>query len=807
MKRSSTYHPKIQQAIESSPEKIQARAKKLFRENHVFFLEQSPDLTTDFYLVRSQYGDDDYEVSITFDNDLECYCTCPYDYSLYCKHTLAVFHYILQESDLQNNQAKTPRGMEIKLKTFIDLLKENDYDHIKKRNKSLNTTIEDFSDGLVSLNVENAGQQHHVSFKSQKEQSRIALHCDCSYRSAFHLSFCEHQIAALKHLKEQYGDFFLHESFDWTPEKKKLLAQAEFTIDDPYEEYISFDYDDKSIGLIASRKNNLLINKDIQSISNSLAPKTLLPDHNEKNPEEYGFALQKTTDERLIEIKLIRGAKMKNKIQFRKISASLEETHPSHFFNMPGYEPYQKLHQWYSINMHPEVFKNEFPQAIKDSYYFLSAKDENESARLYYNTLLNNLEETKRIAYQYIPKINEFVKRTDGLQFFKAPPLHYYEPLRAKHLTPITISQEPIKCQLNISVKDISYEITGKFYHAGEEIVLDPMFMHLPWLTGIGNNETAPWENPGTFLCALLQHFKNPGTIFINKRNTNDLMSFIESFQNEIEINMSELKPNQVKKQKPNFKITLSEMSDFLLFYPIAQYGEKEVVVNPKSQHNFSYDQENEQFNQTNRDQEAEENFLNFFLDLHPRFSSFNQQDFFHLHANEVMKDFWFMDFFEKCLERNIELFGFENIKSIKYNPNKPTTNYNIKSGTDWFDIEMDVWFGKEKVSLSEIRKSVLRKENTVKLSDGSTGILPGEWIKEWYETLRFGEIKKNNIKVSNMHFLFVDQLFNKLDNQEKIKELKEKRKKLNNFKKIKQIEAPAGLNATLRDYQKTGLS
>lgn len=57
-----------------------------------------------------------------------------------------------------------------------------------------------------------------------------------------------------------------------------------------------------------------------------------------------------------------------------------------------------------------------------------------------------------------------------------------------------------------------------------------------------------------------------------------------------------------------------------------------------------------------------------------------------------------------------MEIFGANNLKSFKYNLHKPTLSMGVASNLDWFDLEIEVKFGKERVSLKEVRKAILKK-------------------------------------------------------------------------------------------------
>src|SRR5690554_2111502 len=168
----------------------------------------------------------------------------------------------------------------------------------------------------------------------------------------------------------------------------------------------------------------------------------------------------------------------------------------------------------------------------------------------------------------------------------------------------------------------------------------------------------------------------------------------------------------------------------------------------------------------------------------------------------------WLMDVIDQFKDENIRVFGLNNLQSIRYNLNKPTFSIGLSSGTDWFDMSIDVSFGGQSVDLRQIQKSILKQSNYVELKDGSIGILPKEWIEKYKKYFKLGQVKKDKIEISNFQFNIIDELYEQETNTPKfLQELYEKKKRLENLKDLKAIPKPKGIKATLRDYQKEGLN
>lgn len=121
----------------------------------------------------------------------------------------------------------------------------------------------------------------------------------------------------------------------------------------------------------------------------------------------------------------------------------------------------------------------------------------------------------------------------------------------------------------------------------------------------------------------------------------------------------------------------------------------------------------------------------------------------------------------------------------------------NLKSDIDWFDIEIDISFGKQKVNIKELQKAFLKKSNYVTLGDGTLGILPEEWMKKFANYFKTGEVKKNGIQMSNYQFGIIDELYQEMDSKPAfLEELYHKKMRLQNISEIENIAIPKGIKA-----------
>ena len=266
---------------------------------------------------------------------------------------------------------------------------------------------------------------------------------------------------------------------------------------------------------------------------------------------------------------------------------------------------------------------------------------------------------------------------------------------------------------------------------------------------------------------------------------------------------MTQIAQNSIQLSPNEKQLYITELANFIIFKPIVQYDHN-IQANPRINNSIvAYDSET--ITTYKRDEEYEKAFESFLVTLHPEFESQLFGEFFFLPFTELKRNNWFFNIFEKITEAQINVFGINELKTIQYSPFKANINTHIKSGQDWFDVSIELSFGEENVKLSDLRKAIMRQERFVPLSNGKLGVLPEEWFEKLSKFFRVGEIEKGELKISKLKFSIVDELFDEIDDEQILAELREKKRKLLHFEDIKKIELPQNITANLRDYQVAG--
>lgn len=154
------------------------------------------------------------------------------------------------------------------------------------------------------------------------------------------------------------------------------------------------------------------------------------------------------------------------------------------------------------------------------------------------------------------------------------------------------------------------------------------------------------------------------------------------------------------------------------------------------------------------RHKEKEEELVSFLRSLHPKFSSQNN-GFFYLNFDEAQKKGWFLNVYHRLLEMEIDLPGVDLLKHFRYSTHKAeTTVKQLKTEGNWITLSFQLKFGKEKIPLHYLQKSLFNGQKAILLKDGSFGVLGDEWMKQYGQLLRHGKAGKEEIYVPRWLFM-----------------------------------------------------
>jgi non-specific serine/threonine protein kinase len=156
-------------------------------------------------------------------------------------------------------------------------------------------------------------------------------------------------------------------------------------------------------------------------------------------------------------------------------------------------------------------------------------------------------------------------------------------------------------------------------------------------------------------------------------------------------------------------------------------------------------------------------------------------------------------------LKAGFEIYGEENLKAGRINRNTATLRVSISSGIDWFDLKTVVEFGDQQVNFHDIRKALKRKENYIKLADGSIGQIPQEWLEKYKHLWGLAEETEDGFRVNDLHLSLIDSLLEEDASIQTPPDLIQRRERFRHFERIAPQALPKGFTGELRPYQKHG--
>lgn len=723
-----------------------------------------------------------YRQEFIFNGDIimNSSCTCPYDGSGICKHQVASLNKLFDLSNSKNNKIDIDTLSNLKSnsspknatsKTLI--LKHNDGEIDSEFLSKIQFSRNNYSFGeieIISLTkyqinsvFKNYGRNYKQVLKYDKAKNEISVKCDC-----YQAPHCFHNYLFLQKIKDEFGLDYFHKDYksrikDNILEEHDLKGKIDF--DEVFELYITKDgitYSDKIENMISSPQ---LVFSPFEEAE--LKPLYQPSKQGQQQNFGLGFCFQ-FSENYLYRLFSFYGKLNK---QGTEISSRAKEID-----NYNLYEAMQLLNTD-DVGMLPESI------SVSSAYNSLSNTSVYES-------------------------ISEFVQNFQGfLNGFKNNLYKhdYADNFAKKYLEEIHISDKKIQPLLDISENGKFYKLEFKLKIDEQTYPLDSSEFQLTICGMFLGNELISIYKPDT-LIALLKLKNNPVMNVFNHGVEQLKSEVIEPYSKIFDINYKGLseKKSRKKSYKPVKQAYLSDAEDgqYVVFQPIVKYAEN--MIKPNSHQKVWLDEEN--LVSLKRDYVLEDKLLLTFQNLHPEFE--DKVDYFYLETEKALESMWLVEAIDKLRSEDIQVFGLKDLNNIKYNLHKPTFTTQLSSGTDWFDMKVDIAFGDQKVDLRKLQKAIIKNSNYVELKDGSLGIVPKQWIEKYQKYFKLGQTKKDHIEISNYNFNIIDELYEDLDNSpDFLKELHARKQRILNLKDLKPVKPSKHLDAELRPYQKEGLN
>ncbi|QRR03996.1 DEAD/DEAH box helicase [Dyadobacter sandarakinus] len=387
------------------------------------------------------------------------------------------------------------------------------------------------------------------------------------------------------------------------------------------------------------------------------------------------------------------------------------------------------------------------------------------------------------------------------------------ENISVASLVPVRMERTEMEPQLMIDQKNQFFQISGELLLNGVALDLetitirfDYFVLHQDALHLIGSEDTLK------IVSFFRQHNQK---IMVHASKFEEFRTqLLSRLENRIRITYSYLRPatpRQLEEQGFNDErekiIYLEETGQYILITPVIRYGPVEVPVFSEKQI-YAIDGHGNPFVVARQDAE-EVRFISILRRQHPDFEEQNEgRNFFYLHKTRFLSEDWFPMIFEEWQEEDIRILGFNKIMKQRFNLNKARVSVHVISGINWFNTTANVFFGNQKVTLKHLHKAVKNHTRYVQLDDGTTGMLPAQWLEKFAGFFEAGEIAGETIRTPRIAFQSVAEMYDaEMLDKEVRDEIRFLQTRFADFDAIHETKVPAELAASLRHYQQEGLN
>ena len=135
------------------------------------------------------------------------------------------------------------------------------------------------------------------------------------------------------------------------------------------------------------------------------------------------------------------------------------------------------------------------------------------------------------------------------------------------------------------------------------------------------------------------------------------------------------------------------------------------------------------------------------------------------------------------------------------------TMRSDVRSGIDWFELHGSVDFGGgQVVALPRLLDAFRHGRATVALDDGTTGIVPEEWLRSWAGIAGVGETTGDHVRFRMSQVALLDAALEAQPAVRVDEQFARVRDELSSFSGISPLDAAPSFAGQLRDYQRDAL-
>ncbi|UOQ69980.1 DEAD/DEAH box helicase [Hymenobacter cellulosilyticus] len=365
---------------------------------------------------------------------------------------------------------------------------------------------------------------------------------------------------------------------------------------------------------------------------------------------------------------------------------------------------------------------------------------------------------------------------------------------------------------LHVSQQNEFYEVTGRLLLHDQPVDLTTAPIRFEYFVAVNKalyllEDLAVWR--------VIEFFKRRNnTLLIHQSKFREFQQqVLANLEDKLHVSYSFVRPATPEQrassgfdQAPEKLLYLSDNGLGVEVLPVMRYGTREVPILSKRQI-LATDELGRTF-ALQRDTAAEAGFITALLRQYPTWQEQLHQAAFDAPRALFLDEEWVLTAFEDWQQAGISILGFNQLKDNTLNPYRARISVRVTGETNWFDTQLNVRFGQQKASLRQVQQAIRNRSHYVRLDDGTRGILPQEWVERFAEYFAAGEVVEDRIRTPSSNFRLIQELYDPaaLDEAARAR-LTTYQAAVADFTGIAPVEPPAGLQATLREYQRQGLN
>jgi len=399
---------------------------------------------------------------------------------------------------------------------------------------------------------------------------------------------------------------------------------------------------------------------------------------------------------------------------------------------------------------------------------------------------------------------------------FRLPVFAYRGPqadkLTAAALAPVRLHSARLQLRLQVTQEAEFYQVTGQLLLHDQALPLEQLTIHYDYFVALHDDlylldDLDVWR--------VVEFFKqrNNALLIHQSQFAEFRDDVLVNLENRLQIHYAYLRPatrQQLRAtgfaEAPEPVLYLTEAGPHVELLPVMRYGEREVAVLTRQQLQAT-DALGRAFT-VPRNAVAEDRLTAALLRHWPELADQQTQNSFYLARARFLDEDRVLAALADWRAGGIRVLGFRQLQGNQLNPHRAEVSVQVSSETNWFDTKLAVRFGRQHATLPQLSQAVRNRRRYVVLDDGSHGILPREWLEKFTRYFAAAEVVDGQLRTPHSRFAEMETLYASeeltLTAQARLAEI---RAAVADFRGITTVPVPAGLRATLRDYQREGLN